>query len=444
MKQFVSLSVSRILAWADAFYERTGSWPNRTSGRIGRNVPFTWRTIDRALREGSHGLPGGFSLACLLENEREVPYAKPALTEEDILSWADGHFQRTGAWPSAKSGQVFDEPQETWSALNSSLKKGSRGLPGGSSLSRLLAEKRGKRPKTYRPPLSSEMILSWADDYFQRKGHWPRVQSGHIPGTRETWHRIHSALVAGNRGLPGGSSLSRFLAEHRGVRNSKNLPDLSEEQVLAWCDAHYQRFGSWPKRRIDDPIPEAPGETWATVFDAFSRGNRGLRQPMSLAQLLVEKRGARIHRHEPQLTVPQILAWADLHHERTGDWPTSSSRAPVLGAPGENWNAINSALQQGVRGLTGGSTLAELLVKHRGIRRQGYLPLLRPRRIRAWAKAHFRRTGQWPTDKSGPIVDAPGETWLGVDMALRKGHRGLSGASSLAKLLAAVKSGNPQ
>jgi hypothetical protein len=32
--------------------------------------------------------------------------------------------------------------------------------------------------------------------------------------------------------------------------------------------------------------------------------------------------------------------------------------------------------------------------------------------------SHYRRTGVWPQAKSGPVGEAPGETWDGIDMAL--------------------------
>ena len=38
-------------------------------------------------------------------------------------------------------------------------------------------------------------------------------------------------------GLDGGSSLPRLLAEYRGVRNHRDLSDLTIEQILAWADA---------------------------------------------------------------------------------------------------------------------------------------------------------------------------------------------------------------
>src|SRR5262245_54965383 len=70
-----------------------------------------------------------------------------------ILSWADRHRGRTGAWPHLTAGPVADAPWETWGALNQALRNGHRGLPGGSSLGRLLAERRGRRRRSPAPPL---------------------------------------------------------------------------------------------------------------------------------------------------------------------------------------------------------------------------------------------------------------------------------------------------
>jgi hypothetical protein len=53
----------------------------------------------------------------------------------------------------------------------------------------------------------------------------------------------------------------------------------------------------------------------------------------------------------------------------------------------------------------------------------------------AWAEAHRRRNGRWPSSGSGTVAGAAGETWRGLDQALRAGYRGLPGGSSLAGLL---------
>jgi hypothetical protein len=63
--------------------------------------------------------------------------------------------------------------------------------------------------------------------------------------------------------------------------------------------------------------------------------------------------------------------------------------------------------------------------------------------ILAWADAYRARTGRWPTARSGPVPEAPGETWSGIDRGLRVGGRGLPGGYSLARLLALLRGARP-
>jgi hypothetical protein len=357
------------------------------------------------------------------------------LTIAEILRWADAYRETTDRWPTRTTGIIPGTVGETWQAVDQALKLGLRTLPGGSSLARLLAEKRGAHNRRERPPLTEDQILAWADAHHQQTGTWPTVRRVIVPDSgRENWSAIDMALRVGTRGLPGGSSLAQLLAERRGVRNSKDLPPVTEEQILAWVDAHHGRTGAWPDRD-SGPVPEAPGETWTTVNQALYRGRRGLPGGSSLALLLAERRGVRNVWSRPGLSLEQILAWADAHHGRTGRWPHPDS-GPVADAPEETWCAIESALVEGLRGLPGGFSLAELLGVERGLRTRSTLPRLSRRQILGWATAHFRRTGAWPTKESGPVADAPGETWSGVEDALRRGARGLRGGSSLARLLA--------
>jgi hypothetical protein len=81
------------------------------------------------------------------------------------------------------------------------------------------------------------------------------------------------------------------------------------------------------------------------------------------------------------LTVSQVLAWADAHHVRTGNWPTLGSGS-VADAPHENWSALNAALRIGVRGLPGGDSLARLLRREKRIgERRGRAPQFARQRL---------------------------------------------------------------
>lgn len=139
----------------------------------------------------------------------------------------------------------------------------------------------------------------------------------------------------------------------------------------------------------------------------------------------------------PDLTVSQILGWADAFMARTGRWLTRADGRVAL--PDTTWSAVDGCLKSGSRGLNPGSSLAKLLLARRGRRHKKYLPRLTTAAILGWADAHHARTGEWPDQAAGTVADAPGETWAGIDTALGVGGRGLPGNSSIAQLLAAAR-----
>jgi hypothetical protein len=432
------LTEEEILAWADAHRGRTGEWPQARSGPITEAPTETWMAISWALEAGGRGLPGGSSLARLLAERRgkRNGAALPPLTVERIIRWADAHHARTGEWPRETSGLIADAAEETWSAIGAALRGGFRGMPGGSSLPRLLAEHRGVFNKLGQPPLTEERILAWADAHRESTGELPTTKSGPIADpSGGTWVAVDSALRTGVRGLPGGSSLSRLLAERRGGRKPAALRPLTVEGILVWADAHRARTGEWPSAQAG-PILDAPQETWGRAHKALRRGGRGLPGGSSLPRLLAERRGVRWTRKlTPGLGEEQILLWIDAHRARTGEWPVKAS-GPIPECLGQTWLAADAALQKGHHGLPGGSSLARLLAERRGVRNKTSLPPFTVEQILAWADAHHDRTGAWPHSHAGLIAGTAEETWVAVGIALRLGHRGLPGGSSLHRLLA--------
>jgi hypothetical protein len=171
-----------ILGWADAHHAATGQWPTYRTGRV-HQAPCkeTWRGINLALTRGWWGLPGGQCLAWLLHEHRQVkphvsrdgsvvqvamrrrlnaerPDGRESLTVEQILLWADQHHAATGTWPKASTAEPIPGVRgENWSTIDAALMHGRCGLPGGSSLSRLLDERRpwGRRS------LATRTTLAW-------------------------------------------------------------------------------------------------------------------------------------------------------------------------------------------------------------------------------------------------------------------------------------------
>jgi hypothetical protein len=430
------LTEEQILAWTDVHHERTGEWPRVASGSIDAAPGETWANVDAALRSGVRGLTGNSSLPQLLARERGVPnhLALSPLTNEQLLAWVDAHYARTGSWPSRDSGPIEGAPGETWANINGALKSGIRGLSGRSSLPQFLATHRGVPNRAARPPLTEEQILLWADSHQRRTGDWPSSDSGPVQeASGESWGGINGALGRGLRGLPGGSSLAELLSQHRGRRNQKRQPPLTVEHILAWADAHYKRTGEWPKSN-SGVIHGTAEETWSVVNTFLITGGRGLPGGSSLPKLLAEHRGVRNKQGLPPLTADQILTWADAHYARTNEWPTQGS-GPIIDSPEDTWKSVQMALVQGLRGLSGGSTLAQLLAENRGVRNLSDLPPLTKEQILEWADACYERLGHYPKSHYGPIVDSPGETWKAIDHALRLGMRGLEGGSSLFRLI---------
>jgi len=426
------LTEEEVLAWADAFFERTGNWPNPWSGPIQETPGETWLLVAAALALGLRGFPPGGSIPRLLEEHRgRYNCADPKFTTEQILAWADDWYARTGDWPYATSGEIPGSGGVNWRIVDEAIRIGRGTLPGGSSLGQLLASARGL---IRHEPLTEEKILAWADAHHRRTGQWPNVSSGPITeAPEETWHAVQSALYKGLRGLRGGVSLAELLVARRQIRCKHYAPRLTIPQVLAWADAYRGRTGRWPTCS-SGPCLEASGEHWASLISAIKEGHRGLPGGTTFAQLLIKHRGHRSIGHAPPLSIPQIFAWADAFHTRNGKWPTTHS-GPVAEAPGETWRGIHCALYRGFRGLPGGTTFTQLLIKHRGYRSKGYAPPLSIPQLLAWADAFHTRNGKWPTRYSGPVAEAPGETWNGIQLALSRGRRGLPGGSSVADLL---------
>jgi hypothetical protein len=278
----IALSLEQILAAADAYRAATGRWPNVTSGPIAEIPGATWSTLNRALLRGLPGLTAGMSLAQLLAQHRgRQVNGLAALTIEEILRWADAYREAHGCWPDETSGPVEGAPADTWQNICRLLARGGRGLPGGTTLRRLLAEQRGARYLGMEPDLDPEQIVPWAEAHRAATGKWPTRNSGPVaaaPG--ETWGKMDDALRFGRRGLPGGSSVPRVIAEHLAASS----PDLSIETIAAWGDAYHARHGQWPGPR-SGAVRGAPGEKWFDLDVALRNGSRGLPAGMSLAQL---------------------------------------------------------------------------------------------------------------------------------------------------------------
>ncbi|MCH8252373.1 MAG: hypothetical protein IID36_07985, partial [Planctomycetes bacterium] len=208
---------------------------------------------------------------------------------------------------------------------------------------------------------------------------------------------------------------------------------MTTQRILAWADAHYKRTGRWPTYR-SGPVFDVREEDWSAIDGCLVYGGLGLPGGSSLNFLLARHRGFISGKARAKLSIKVILVWADRHHIRTGEWPTQRS-GPIKGVRGESWRKIDVALRVGHRGLGDGSSLAQLLAKHRGRVLGLRCPNLKVSEILTWADRYRRRDGRWPNRSAGPIEQVPGETWGAIDNSLKTGGRGLPRGGSLARLL---------
>ena len=242
------------------------------------------------------------------------------------------------------------------------------------------------------------------------------------------WYRVRHEDIQAHfgEGLSGRWSLYEllrdFLPQLDWDRQNRSKP-VSVDQVVQWADAYFAEHGEWPTCR-SGPIA-GTNTTWSAIHDCLRRGYRGLPSRTSLAKFLAKHRGVQVGRRPPKLSVNQLLVWADAYFSAHRKWPTATS-GPIPGTR-ETWSAVIGAMHVGSRGFRRGFSLAQLLARRRGVRNAASLPPLKAERILEWARAHFKATGRWPTDRSGPVAESPGDTWCAVDQALSKGRRGLDG-----------------
>lgn len=436
--QLPHLTEDEIVEWAKNHFARTGRWPSSGAGPLTEKPTETWGKINMALRIGYRGLPGGDSLPALLRRRvgKTGLMYKPHVSREQIIVWAQDHFSRFGRWPYSRSGQVAAAPSEKWLGLDTALRFGMRGLPGGSSLSELLNEVVGPAHRLKKPRVKIAQIVEWARQHHARTGSWPTYASGPVQGAAgETWTGLASALQNGTRGLPGGDTLGNVLQRYVGKKPGRHWMPLSHALILRNADAFHRKHNRWPSSK-SGPVDCNAALTWRTIDNDLKKGIRGLPGGESLAKLLVAKRGESPY-YPARLRAEKIVTWAKAHHRRTGHWPHIWSAWDKKAMP-VRWAAVHRQLKRGrVPGVPAGTLLTDFLSKQLGVEIH---PVSNERlsieQILKWADDHHRRTGYWPLVESGQVIGGPEHlTWRRIHAALKSGGRGLPKSGSLTRLL---------
>ena len=243
------LTEELIVTAAKGFHNRTGKWPTETSGDASREFgfPVSWRGVAAALDRGFQSLPGGSTLPQLL-HQRGLKFSqavKPVdLTENDVVQASQNFHRENGVWPQAASGRADNHFNfsTSWGSVDIALKEGWWGLPGSSSLARLLHERGLKVNKIIKPSdLTEDAVVNAAIKFYRQFGQFPKTKmtDDAFPyiGFHTSWQGLNLAIARGKWGLPGGSSLARLLHDRGFKKNPRaktpfvpaNLDELADD-----------------------------------------------------------------------------------------------------------------------------------------------------------------------------------------------------------------------
>lgn len=345
----------------------------------------------------------------------------------------------------------FGNEEEWWSGIRQVL-MGERSQPGPKVDVQVVAGKK--------PPLDVALIKQSILAHHQATGEWPwqkigDVQYGPYAG-KTNWARIDRALRVGHLGLSGGSSLAIVNAEvsteyKLDYVNLKKQESFALDAIRQSILEHRQAMDAWPNRTsgMVKYGPYAEKTEWRTIDGALKRGGRGLAGGSSLATLNEEVSKAHgldyeNHLKQEPFTLDGIKQSILVHRQATEEWPNDKSGRVKYGpyATKTFWHIIDTALRIGIRGLSGGSSLAALseeISKQHGlyyVNRKKQEPFTVDA-IKQSIHAHHQATGQWPSRRSGKVKYGPcagKATWGAIEHALYDGGRGLEGGSSLAIL----------
>ncbi len=384
------LSKQLIIGWIQQHIVKYDKKPGKHTGvnefADGEHKGITWAAIDIALRKGLRTLPGG---SCLVKINEELGHRSfhkpPPFSKQQVLDWIIKYKEKNDKYPTQTDGIIeFAEGEyegETWSSVDSALRKERRGFSGGSSLATLVTEEFNIKNHMKLPNLTTTLIIEWATQYFSIHDKKPTRYSGIIEFVSKeyegiTWAIVNKALEHGVRGFPGGSSLAKLIQKKLNIKNHMDLPKLTEEMIVKWISQYIEKHKEKPTKDrgiIEFASGTYKGITWGAVISALTKGGRGLPKGSSLATLIQGKLNIKNHMNLPKLTEEIIIEWAKLHLNKYKKKPSQNSGEIEFASEDYKpitWLAINTALDKGGRGLPGGSSLALLVEKYLGIKRR--------------------------------------------------------------------------
>ena len=274
--------------------------------------PERWKAVGSALYHGHRGLPGGDSLSKMAYRmglgpapptghrqrySRRTRDFTVAEIEDAVRSFHRREGRAPSAWKDKNATQDFGFP-ETWEAVNSALRQGGRGLPGGDTLVKV-AQRLNLRPET---SFSGKCGLQMAEvedairSFHEREGRVPLVHRDKDAtqdfDRPETWAAVDKCLRLGRRGLPGGDSLPKMarrigLATIQARGRGVGKPYFTETEIEDAVRLFYEERGRSPSVSKDKDATSYFGrpENWPSINRCLGKGWRGLSGGDSLPKM---------------------------------------------------------------------------------------------------------------------------------------------------------------
>lgn len=256
------------------------------------------------------------------------------------------------------------------------------------------------------PAISIEQLRQAVESFrLANAGRFPTMDDADaLPGL--AWGTIDTRLREGHRGLPGATSLSKWLDSTYPVE--RFVGSLTSANLHAWVDAHRAtNDGAFP--HIGAGAIPGVNRTWQSVHEALRDKAFPFTKCRSLSGWLDDQFPLDRRRKASLLTADLIVGAVDAYRaEHRGEFPYRES-GKVAGL-NLTWTQIDNALRQG------GKSLAKWLAK-----RYPDFVEVSEQRLRAWAEEFACQNARaLPTSKSGEIAGT-GWSWLQVDRAFRSG-----------------------
>lgn len=285
------------------------------------------------------------------------------LNDEMIIQAAKDHITEHGKPPSTGDNNPIPSlPGWTWRKISKAFYYHREGLDTtASGLNEFLRKhglKERKDDADYRW-VTEDAVLDLCKAFYDAHGVYPTAGSTQlVPDHPETsWRNINCALEA--RGL---LSISKLL-DDRGLK-VKVMPGgqrqhlFTDDEVVELAKAHKDKHGKYPTLRSLEPIEGYPKLTWMNL------NQRLLKRPesKSLNDVMVQNE---LFDEIPGVTEEEIVGWIKSFKDLHGHIPaaTESSRIPEY--PHLTWQSLNVWLRKGEHGLTPGTSVHKLAIKHR-------------------------------------------------------------------------------